>query len=99
MPCLLVAIALFLPRAAIVLLVIFSDYIGRAYHGIIWPLLGFFRMPYTTLTYAWAINSTGKVEGLHLVVLVIAVLADLGVIGGGGKRFSDSGRRNVRVRV
>jgi hypothetical protein len=36
----------------------------------------------TTLAYAWAINSNGSVEGLQLVVVVIAVLMDLGLVGG-----------------
>jgi hypothetical protein len=51
---------------------------------VLWPLLGFFFLPYTTLAYAWAANSTGHhVAGFPLVVLVFAVLVDLGVIGGG----------------
>ena len=39
-------------------------------------------MPLTTLAYAWAINSRESVEGLYLVVVVIAVLIDLGIVGG-----------------
>ena len=75
-------IALVAPRLTIVLVVIFSDYIGRAYETTLWPLLGFFAMPLTTLAYAWAINSRGSVAGLHLVVVVLAVLMDLGLVGG-----------------
>jgi hypothetical protein len=70
------------PRFAIVLVVVFSDYIGRAYETVLWPFLGFLFLPLTTLAYAWAINSRGSVEGLQLVVLIIAVLIDLGVVGG-----------------
>jgi hypothetical protein len=91
MPCVLGCIALVAPRLTIVLIVIFSNYIGRAYETMIWPLLGFFCMPLTTLAYAWAINSRGSVDGLHLVVVVIAVLMDLGLIGG-----SASSRRRRR---
>lgn len=83
MGCLAVLIAAFFPRLAIVLIVIFSDYIGRAYDTILWPVLGFLFAPYTTLAYAWAINSNGSVEGMHLVVVIVAVLLDLGVVGGG----------------
>jgi len=68
-----------------VLVVIFSDFIGRAYDTMVWPLLGFFFMPLTTLAYAWAINSRGSVDGIHLVVLVLAVLIDLGMIGGSSR--------------
>jgi hypothetical protein len=85
MPCLVGCIALATPRLAIVLVVIFGDYIGRAYETILWPLLGFFFMPLTTLAYAWAINSRGSVAGIHLVVVVIAVLIDLGLIGGSAR--------------
>ncbi len=83
MPCFIAILAFFFPRVVIALLVIFSDYIGRAYDGILWPLLGFFFMPFTTLAYAWAKNSQGEVSGVALVVVVIAVLLDIGALGGG----------------
>ncbi len=91
MPCLIGCLALSAPRFAIVLVVLFSDYIGRAYQSTLWPLLGFFFMPLTTLAYAWAINSRGSVSGGYLVVVVLAVLMDLGIIGG-----SASGRYRKR---
>ena len=94
MPCLVGALAFFFPRIAIVLIVIFSNYIGSAYNTVIWPLLGFFVAPYTTLAYAWAMNSNGSVDGMYLVVVVVAVLLDLGVIGGGAR----SGQQRVVVR-
>lgn len=83
MPCLLALLALLAPRVVIVLLVIFSNWIGNAYQTILWPLLGFIFMPYTTLAYALAINSHGSVTGLYLVIVIIAVLIDLGSITGG----------------
>lgn len=82
MPLVVGCLALLAPRFAIVLVVLFSDYIGRAFDAMIWPFLGFLFMPLTTLAYAWAINSRGSVEGLQLAVVVIAVLMDLGLIGG-----------------
>lgn len=85
MPCLIALFALFLPRVVIALMVIFSDYIGRAYDGLLWPLLGFLFLPYTTLAYAVAVNENGSVSGLWLAVVVLAVLADIGVVGGGGR--------------
>ena len=85
MSCLIGCLALGTPRFALILVVIFSDFIGRAYATTIWPLLGFFFMPTTTLAYAWAINSRGSVEGLHLVALVLAVMIDLGLIGAGAR--------------
>jgi hypothetical protein len=86
MPCLVGCLALAMPRFAIVLVVVFSDYIGRAYETFLWPFVGFLFMPLTTLAYAWAINSRGSVAGVHLVVLVLAVLIDLGLVGGSASR-------------
>jgi len=85
MPCFVGCIALAMPRFAIVLVVIFSDYIGRAYETFLWPFLGFLFMPLTTLAYAWAIHSRGSVAGIQLVVVVLAVLMDLGLVGGSAK--------------
>jgi hypothetical protein len=90
MACLVGCLALALPRVAILLVVLFSDYLGAAYQTILWPLLGFLFMPTTTLAYAWAINSRGSVDGVHLVIVVIAVLIDLGLVGGS----AGSARRN-----
>jgi hypothetical protein len=96
MPCLIGLLALVCPRVAIILVIIFSDYLGRAYETWIWPLVGFLFMPLTTLAYAWAINARGSVEGIHLVVVVVAALIDLGIIGGGAS--SRQVRRCVIVR-
>jgi len=51
-PCLLLIILLAFPRIALVLLFLFSNYLQRAYHGLILPLLGFLFLPLTTLAYA-----------------------------------------------
>ena len=85
MPFLVGCLALGTPRLAIILVVIFSDYIGRAYETTLWPVLGFFFMPLTTLSYAFAINDNGSVEGMHLVLVVITVLMDLGLVGASSK--------------
>ncbi|MBI1372689.1 MAG: hypothetical protein GC159_07990 [Phycisphaera sp.] len=83
MPCLLAILALFLPRLVIALLALFTTYLQNAYQTFLWPLLGFFFMPFTTLAYAWAINAHGSVTGAYLIVVVIAVLLDIGSLGGG----------------
>jgi hypothetical protein len=82
MPCLLGLFALFVPRVVIVLVVLFSDYIGNAYQTTIWPFLGFLFVPLTTLAYAFAIHQRGSVEGFYLALVVLAVLVDLGLLGG-----------------
>ena len=47
----------------------------------LWPLLGLLFLPWTTLVFVWV--APGGVSGLGLVALVLAVLFDLGVLGGG----------------
>ncbi len=88
MPCCVLSIALFAPRLAIVLVVLFSDYLGTAYQSTLVPLLGFFLLPLTTLVYAWAIHTYGSVEGLALAAVVVAVLIDLGLLGGASRARS-----------
>jgi hypothetical protein len=82
MPLVVGCLALMAPRFVIVLVVLLSDYIGRAYDSMLLPFLGFLFMPLTTLAYAWAINSRGSVEGVQLLVVVVAILMDLGLLGG-----------------
>ncbi len=83
MPCLLLIIFLAFPRLALVLLFLFSNYLQRAYHGLLLPLLGFFFLPLTTLAYAWMANTGQPTTGINLIILVVAVVIDLGGLGGG----------------
>jgi hypothetical protein len=88
MPCCAVLALLFLgPRVAIAVIALFSGYLGRAFGGdILLPLLGWIFLPWTTLAYAFAINSTGEVSGFQAILVVVAVLVDLGVVGGGAAK-------------
>ena len=83
MPCLLVLLAFFAPRLVLALLLVFSGFLERAYEGWLWPLLGFFFAPVSTLTYAVAINWHGSVTGGYALLCVMGALMDLGVLGGG----------------
>jgi len=83
MPCLLVILLLAFPRIALALLFFFSNYLERAYHGLILPLLGFVFLPLTTLAYAWMVNTRQPTEGIHLLILVVAIVIDVGGLGGG----------------
>jgi hypothetical protein len=83
MPCLLLILFLAFPRIALLLLFIFSNYLERAYHGLILPLLGFLFLPLTTLAYAWIVNTRQPTTGVNLLILIIAVVIDVGGIGGG----------------
>lgn len=89
MPCFIAGIAFFFPRLVLILLFIFSSFLSSAFQTVLWPVLGFIFMPYTTLAYAGAMNyGGGSVSGMWLIIVVIAVLLDLGVIGGSGASAS-----------
>jgi hypothetical protein len=81
--CLFVIIFLAFPRIALLLLFLMSNYLQRAYHGLLIPLLGFLFLPLTTLAYAWMMNTHQAVAGINLLILLIAVVIDLGGLGGG----------------
>ena len=83
MGCLAGLIVLAMPRFVMVVLWLVSDYLSRAYEGFLLPLLGFFLLPTTTLAYAIAENETGGLRRWGLLVVVLAVLLDLGIWGGG----------------
>jgi hypothetical protein len=88
MPCCAILLILFLgPRIAMIGIALVSDYLGRAFGpSLLLPLLGWLFLPWTTLAYAWAINSRGEVAGLQLLVVIAAVLIDLGLLGGGAAK-------------
>ncbi len=93
MPCCAILLFLFLgPRVAIAALALFSNYIGRAFNGeFLFPFLGWLFLPWTTLAYTWAINDRGEVAGFHAIVFVVAVLADLGIVGKGATERKKKG--------
>jgi hypothetical protein len=85
--CLVVLLGLFMPRTIIVLLWLFTNYLGRAYQSWIVPTLGFFLLPTTTIAYAIAKNalstSTGGLRASGVVIIVLGVFIDVGLIGSG----------------
>lgn len=83
MPCLILILVVAFPRIVLALLFLFSRYLEHAYHGILIPLLGFIFLPVTTLAYAWMVNSRMSVEGVNLLILIVAVVIDVGGLGGG----------------
>ena len=92
MGCLVVLFSLLTPR--IVLLVLWlTDYLAAAYGSWVWPTLGFFFLPTTTIAYAIAVrdlSSSPDVGGTEIsaagvIVIVIGVLIDLGAVGGGAR--------------
>ena len=83
MPCLLVIVVLAFPRVVLALMFIFTHYLQHAYEGLLIPLLGFIFLPITTIVYAWLVNSHMDISGTNALFLVLAVVVDLGGLGGG----------------
>jgi hypothetical protein len=82
-PCLFLILILAFPRIVLLALFFLSTYLERAYHGLLLPLLGFIFLPLTTIAYAWMVNSGMPVEGVNLLILILAVVLDMGGLGGG----------------
>jgi hypothetical protein len=82
-PCLLVLLIVAFPRIVLVLMFFLSTYLQRAYTNLLIPLLGFIFLPLTTIVYAWLVNSHLPLEGVNLVYLILAVVIDVGGLGGG----------------
>ena len=89
MGCLFAILALITPRFVVFVLWIFTDYLSTAYGTWFWPLLGFFVAPTTTLAYAVARNdlstATGAITAAGTLVILVGVLIDIGLIGGGAR--------------
>ena len=86
-----VLLAFFTPRIVLFILWLFSDYLARAYETWVWPTLGFFFLPATTLAYAIARNELGGLNGLGVIVVLVGVAVDIGLLGGGARQRRSSG--------
>ena len=80
MGCFVALIALISPRLALVLLWLFGDLLSRAYDSWAVPLIGFFILPWTTLTYAafWDWGSGRHVTGIEWFFVAFAFVVDIG---------------------
>jgi hypothetical protein len=88
MCCILVLLALVGPRLGLVILWLFTDYLSRAFDNFLLPFIGCLILPWTTIAYAFAMVSLGGLNGLGLLVVILGVLADIGVLGGGARSRS-----------
>jgi len=86
--CVLLLVALVGPRLGLAVLWLFTDYLNRAFDSFLLPLLGFIFLPWTTLAYAVAQNAFGGLHDIGLLLVVLGVLADVGVLGGGARQRS-----------
>ncbi len=84
MPCLLALLAVAFPRVAIVLLWFFTNFFSILHNNIIVPVLGFIFLPLTLIVYTFLLRTYGGHLGAtQLLFLLIAVILDLGLAGGG----------------
>jgi len=85
MGCFVALFALISARLALVVLALFSDILSRAYDSWLIPLLGFFLLPWATLTYAafWEWGAGHRVDGFEWLFVVLAFVIDLGSYAGG----------------
>lgn len=85
MGCCLFAIVLAgAPRVALLFWWFFDTrYVNAAFNNLIWPLLGFLFLPWTTLMYV--VVYPGGLSLVNWVFLGLALVIDLGTYGGGGR--------------
>ena len=78
--CLLLSLLLLCsPRVAAIIIAIFTNWFSLAYSTVIWPILGWFFAPLTTLAYMWAsIQTGGNITFGWGLMIAFAVLVDIG---------------------
>jgi hypothetical protein len=82
-PCLFVLLLLLFPRVVLAVMFLTSNYLQRAYHDLLILILGFVFLPITTIVYAWLVNTHSPIQGINLIYLILAVVVDVGGLGGG----------------
>jgi len=83
MPCLLAVLVVAFPRVAIALLYFLTTFFNGVYQNVLIPLLGFLFLPVTLLAYTWLTKSGNPVDAFFMIVMIIAVIIDLGSLEGG----------------
>lgn len=82
------------PRLVLFLVWLFGGgYVVRPYGSWVWPVLGFMFFPMTTLAFAYASNSIGapgQVTPFGWLLTAIALLIDIGLVGGGHSQWRRS---------
>ena len=86
MPCLVALLAVLFPRVVIVVLYFFTNFFEGVYNSLLLPLLGFIILPITLLAYTWMVKINQPVDAFFLVVMVVAIVLDLGLLGGSARR-------------
>ncbi len=78
MPALILLIALFIPRIIIFVLWLLTDWFQGVFDSLLWPVIGFFLLPLTTLWFSVVMKYFGGQWSIVPVIgAVISVLIDL----------------------
>lgn len=94
MGCILVIVALAVPRLLMFLAFLLTDWFGRAFETRLWPLMGFLFMPYTTLAYVAAmLNNNHALSNGWLMLFIAAIIVDVSHWGGGGDAYRRKAQR------
>ncbi|HZQ54982.1 MAG TPA: hypothetical protein VFB14_22480 [Bryobacteraceae bacterium] len=83
MPCIFALLAVAFPRVAIILLWLLTTFFNGVYHGIVIPVLGFIFLPLTLIVYTYLLRTHQPMGAAQLVFIFIAIIVDLGLVGGG----------------
>jgi hypothetical protein len=92
MGCFVALFALISPRLALFIVLIATDWLGKAYDSWILPVIGFFLLPWTTLAYAamWVYGTNG-VHGFEWFIVVLAFFGDLSAYRSGSRERAKRG--------
>ena len=87
MGCLIAIASAVTPRLVLIVMWL-TDYTTRAFESGLWPTIGFFVLPTTTVGWAIASNelsSGGQIRLGGVIVIVIGLVLDLGLVGGSAR--------------
>ncbi len=93
MPCCLIIVAAMFPRVVLFFMWL-TGYGARAFETYLWPILGFFFMPYTTCAYAIAQNHAGGLQGWGLALFIIGVIFDISSHSGSAAKGNQYRKRH-----
>lgn len=84
MSCLLVGLALLVPRVVLFFIWLLTGWFAAAFDGWLLPLAGFLFAPYTTLAYmATMLNNNHAVSGGWWALIIVAAIVDVSHWGSG----------------
>jgi hypothetical protein len=83
MPCLATILILLFPRIAALVLYFFTSFFNGVFSTVLVPFLGFLFLPVTLIAYTWLTRNGYPTDAFYFIVIVVALLIDLGFFEGG----------------